>query len=126
MSYDMHVLKTWPAPFQAIADGRKKHEVRKADRSFKVGDVIRLREWDPERARLAGWDSRIDLETCSAAVLKAQNEAIEQGYSGRDMYVEVTYVTAPGTWGIPEDICVFSFATKIAPSTGSMRAVRDG
>lgn len=42
-----HVLKTWPAPFAAVLSGEKRHEIRKADRPFAVGDVLQLREWDP-------------------------------------------------------------------------------
>ena len=43
----MHALKTWPDFFQAIADGRKNFEVRYDDRGFQAGDMVVLREWDP-------------------------------------------------------------------------------
>lgn len=42
-----HNLKTWPKYFQEIWDGKKKFEVRKNDRNFKVGDKLYLKEWDP-------------------------------------------------------------------------------
>lgn len=32
-----HDLKTWPEYFYAVLSGRKKHEVRSADRDFAVG-----------------------------------------------------------------------------------------
>lgn len=37
-----HTLKTHPAPFQAVLDGSKRHEIRKADRPFAVGDVLEM------------------------------------------------------------------------------------
>jgi hypothetical protein len=43
-----HELKSWPAFFQAIVDGRKNFEVRYDDRGFQAGDTVRLREFDPE------------------------------------------------------------------------------
>ena len=42
-----HELKIWPEYYNAILDGRKKFELRKADRNFKVGDYIHLKEWEP-------------------------------------------------------------------------------
>jgi hypothetical protein len=41
-----HDLKTWPVPYAAVRDGRKCYEVRYDDRGFKVGDYLRLREYD--------------------------------------------------------------------------------
>lgn len=43
-----HTLKTWPVFFQAVEDGTKTFEVRAADRDFRVGDVLDLREYDPD------------------------------------------------------------------------------
>jgi hypothetical protein len=49
-----HDLKCWPEYYQAIADGRKMHEVRQNDRDFRVGDRLRLHEWDPVTRRASG------------------------------------------------------------------------
>lgn len=73
-----HTLKTWPAFFGAIIERRKTYEIRKNDRNFQVGDELLLQEWDPQT----------------------------KAYSGRDIIVEVTYMTQGGQWGIPEGICV--------------------
>jgi len=43
----IHELKTWPEYFQAIKQGRKKFELRRNDRDFLVGDILRLKEYDP-------------------------------------------------------------------------------
>jgi hypothetical protein len=78
-----HELKCLRAPFQAVIDGTKRHEVRRADRDFKVGDLVELREW--VTAPLGGGS-----------------------YTGRSARVRITYVTECGTWGLPQDICVLS------------------
>ncbi len=44
-----HVLKCWPHSFEAIHEGRKTFEIRKADRDFHEGDGLTLREYDPGR-----------------------------------------------------------------------------
>ncbi|MBQ6552409.1 MAG: DUF3850 domain-containing protein [Clostridia bacterium] len=41
----IHDLKISPVCFDAVAQGIKPFEVRKIDRLFSVGDVLRLREW---------------------------------------------------------------------------------
>ena len=80
MARRIHDLKCWPAPFDAIRSGEKRHEVRKFDREFNVGDVLMLSEWCPESRR----------------------------YTGRMQSAHVTHVTAPGSWGLPDDIGVMS------------------
>jgi len=79
---NIHTLKTWPDPFQAIWDREKMHEVRKTDRLFTVGDMLLLREYEPD----------------------------SQSYTGREILCDVTYITKSGTWGIPAklDLCVMS------------------
>lgn len=44
----IHTLKTHPAMFRAIRDGRKNFEVRKDDRAFQAGDILRLEYHDPD------------------------------------------------------------------------------
>jgi hypothetical protein len=46
-----HELKTHPGPFQALMDGTKTFEFRKDDRGFEVGDMLTLKEWDPDALR---------------------------------------------------------------------------
>lgn len=78
----IHDLKAWPEPFAAILAGNKTHEIRKADRPFAVGDTLRLREWDPKG----------------------------EAYTGREIAADVTHLSAPGTWGLPADLCVMSIS----------------
>ena len=51
-----HELKTWPVFYDAIAEGWKPFELRRNDRTggFRVGDLLILREWDPQRYGLGG------------------------------------------------------------------------
>lgn len=84
----VHELKTWPEPFQAILDGKKRHEVRVDDRGYMVGDVLVLREWDPSSV------------SCTVSV--------PRGFTSRIIRAEVTYVTQAGTWGLPTNLCVIS------------------
>lgn len=76
-----HALKTWPDPFWELALGRKSHEIRQCDdRTFAVGDLLQLDEFDPETEQK----------------------------SGRVLYFKVTAISLPGEWGLPENLCVMS------------------
>lgn len=41
-----HELKIYQEYFEAVKDGRKKFEIRKNDRNYKVGDILVLLEYD--------------------------------------------------------------------------------
>ncbi len=57
--------KIWPKYFELIKQGKKTFEIRLADFEIKEGDILLLREWDPEKKE----------------------------YTGRVLKLEVTYVT---------------------------------
>lgn len=42
----IHELKSWSHFFQAIKAGTKTHDLRKNDRNYNVGDVLKLYEYD--------------------------------------------------------------------------------
>ena len=46
--------KIWPKFFQKILDGDKKFELRLADWECKPGDVLVLKEWNPETKEYTG------------------------------------------------------------------------
>ncbi len=62
----LHELKTWPCYYEALLSGDKTFEIRRNnDRGFQRGDTLLLQEFRPELNQ----------------------------YSGREWFVEVTYVT---------------------------------
>lgn len=87
----IHELKSWPEQFDAVRSGDKTHEIRANDRDFRAGDVLHLREWMPEgRGQLTG------------AVIR------EGAYTGNELLLRVTFINAPGTFGLPPTLCVMS------------------
>ena len=48
-----HDLKTDPQVFDDVAEGRKPFEIRKDDRGFEVGDLLRLRKTKHTGAEMA-------------------------------------------------------------------------
>ena len=100
MNVNIHHFKIHPENFEQIVLGSKRHEVRKDDRAQRprAGDLIVLREWRPdfkEEPRRRKDDEPPAVPTCGE-------------YTGREIQKRVTYVTEPGTWGLPENIYVMS------------------
>lgn len=50
--------KTWPDLFQDIMDGKKKFDIRLADFECKPGDILVLKEFDPEANKFTGRELR--------------------------------------------------------------------
>ena len=76
-----HDLKTWPAYWDAVQSGAKNFEVRRDDRGFQRGDIVRLHRYDP--AYGAGYSSKHlypPIEREIAYVLTGGQFGIEPGY----------------------------------------------
>ena len=58
-----HELKCWPQYFQAIVSGTKTYELRReGNRHFAAGDVLIMKEYDPETHAFTG-------RTCTCEVI---------------------------------------------------------
>lgn len=86
-----HRVKSWPDLFEATLSGDKKHDMRRSsDRDYKVGDWLRLCEFDP----------------------------ITKRYSGRELRVRITYVTsaefpcALSGDGLRDGYCILSLGSE--------------
>jgi hypothetical protein len=75
----VHQLKTWPEYFKALKDGTKNFELRKNDRDFRVGDILYLKEYNPET----------------------------EAYTSRSLEFYVTYII-DGEWGLKEGYCAMA------------------
>lgn len=86
-----HDLKILPEYFDAILSGDKTFEVRcTKDRTFNLGDTLRLREWHYS-AEIAGANG---------------------GYSGREVSVDVTYILPGITYKGDEAVVMGIFLLK--------------
>lgn len=58
---NIHDLKIWPEFFYPVSKGIKTFEIRKNDRGIKVGDVLKLREWDPKTREYTGQEITVKV-----------------------------------------------------------------
>jgi hypothetical protein len=72
-------LKCWSVSFQALKNGTKRFEFRKDDRPYDVGVTLLEREWNPDT-----------------------------GYTGDELYHDVTFIIRGGVFGIPDGYCIMS------------------
>lgn len=75
-----HELKILPEYYIEVLSGRKKFEIRLNDRDFKVGDIVKLREFE-------------------------NNE-----YTGNFIKGRITYILHGGQFGLQEGYCIFSLS----------------
>ena len=77
-----HHLKSWPQFFKPIREGTRTHELRRNDRSFTIGDVLVLHEFDPATQCYSGeqCEVRITSITSFAEPCAVSNEAMNPNF----------------------------------------------
>jgi len=105
-----HDLKTWPSAFEAVLDGRKRYEIRRADRPFAVGDTLLLREWRPAHEGVCEFElsDKGDMgspKSCKVCKRRV-GDSLPGEYTTRTLRVRVTYLTPEGQFGVPRGFAV--------------------
>ena len=90
-----HELKIWPSCFAAVTAGNKPFDVRENDRNFQVGDMLVLREFEPETEQ----------------------------YTGHSITRWVSYVLQGGAFGVQPNWCVLGFS-ELPPIPTGMTDIR--
>lgn len=72
-----HELKCWPQYFDAVWDNKKKFEIRINDRDFKVGDILILKKYDPEKEEYLPQS----IETTISYVLEGPSFGLAKGFA---------------------------------------------
>jgi hypothetical protein len=94
----MQELKSWTHFFQAIKAGEKTHDLRsKKDRSFKVGENVCLREYDPFKGEYTG-DSlvaKVTYITDNVTPCAFSSAVLDKDYCILSLRVVARYETPP-------------------------------
>lgn len=64
---NVHTLKSWPRFFGPISMGTRTHELRRNDRSYAIGDLLDLREFDPHAQAYSGRTARAEITSITSA-----------------------------------------------------------
>jgi len=95
-----HELKTDPEVFDAVAEGRKTHEIRKNDRGFKVGDGLLLRRTRYSGAEMKSWP-HYPLEYTGETERRVVSHILE-GYGLSDGWVILSFAASPPPQALTE------------------------
>ena len=91
----LHELKTVQPYFDMVWDGEKPYEIRKNDRDYEVGDLLWLREYNPDAVAIH--DTENDCLVASSV------------YSTRSILVEVVAIIPAGELPyVDKEYCVMT------------------
>jgi hypothetical protein len=80
----IHDLKVWPPYFDRILDGSKTFEIRRNDRDYQPGELLRLSEYNPDG----------DHDTC------ADENCRTRRYTGRTLNKRIGFVVTGTLFGL--------------------------
>ena len=78
----VHEVKSWPHLFRAFTTGVKQFDLRRADRDYRVGDILRLKEYDPSLPAYLGRtaDALITYITSAENPCALSDVGLSEGY----------------------------------------------
>jgi hypothetical protein len=82
MPQTVHRIKSWPTFFRPIITGERAHELRRNDRDFHVGDILRLQEYDPISQSYTGatCDAEVTSMTSDEMPCAVSDEGLRSGF----------------------------------------------
>lgn len=103
-----HELKIWRTYFEETVNGHKRFEYRRDDRGFRVGDILKLKEFIPcSRCRGSGHvPDPVKEIPCGCAAPHGE-------YTGREIFCLVKYILHGPAVGIPDGYCVMSISVLV-------------
>jgi hypothetical protein len=82
----IHELKILPEYFDAVRCGDKRFEIRKNDRDFHTGDILRLKEWDGHQY------TGEEIDALVRWILFDLQEALKPGYCIMSIDTSMHYI----------------------------------
>jgi len=77
--------KIWPKYFESVKSGKKRFELRLADFKIKEGDILILREWNPNKKEYTG--RKIKKKVNYVLKFKLNNFGQKKEIEKRGLYV---------------------------------------
>lgn len=85
----VHDLKILPEYFELVKNGYKDFEIRKNDRNYKIGDAVRLCEYDADKGE----------------------------YTGNEIFSPIKYIFyGTGEYGVAEGYCIIGLMPSVPTS----------
>lgn len=105
----IHELKVWTEFFDPLDRNDKTFEARKNDRGYKVGDILRLREFEPP-----GLEPKVITGNYQQDVMPPEVRA--ERYTGRECWRKITYILHGGVnapFGVVDEHVILGLAVLV-------------